>query len=223
MTMNPSRRRALWLGGGMAGAAMLAQWARPARGAAAVPDLDALVPRELDGWRTDEVMSAFVRPAGTGKVSGIYDGLLERTYVDAGGRRVMLSIAFGAEQSANLQLHRPEICYRAGGYQVGAVTPGVLQVAGRALPVHRLHAELPGRFEPITYWTLLGGEAMSDAASFRRRRVQAALDRQLLDGLLVRLSSIDADAPRAWQLHERFADRLVEAIAPPRRAELIGA
>lgn len=224
--MSPGRRRALRFSGAMAATAALAAIARPPRpdpGASPAVDLARLFPERFGAWRVDELSKAFVRPVTRdGRAYGLYDQLLERTFVNAGGTRVMLSVAYGREQSAGLQMHRPEICYRSGGYAISGMRPAVLSVAGRSVTTTRLLARLPGRPEPITYWTLMGGVVVSDAATARRRRLAAVLHHQVLDGLLVRISSIDDDTDRAHSLQARFADEIVAAIAPADRAFVIG-
>lgn len=224
--MNRGRRHALMLAGTMTSVAALTAIARPPR-----PDpdrdaafsLDTLFPQQFGDWRVDPLSRAFVRPADRqGKLYQVYDQVLERTFIDGSGRRVMLSVAFGSEQSSSLQMHRPEVCYRAAGYTIRGVQPGVLAVAGRRLAATRIDAVLPGRPEPITYWTVLGGIVVGDAAAARRRRIAAVFRHELLDGLLVRISSIDTDIGRAHGLQARFADELVAAIAPADRAKVIG-
>jgi EpsI family protein len=168
-------------------------------------------------------MNAFVRPAAAqGRRYQIYDQVLERSFISDTGHAVMLSVAYGREQSAGLQLHRPEICYEGGGFTVSGTHAAVLTLADRAVAVTRLHAELPGRPEPITYWTLLGGQVVADATGFRLRRLSFAARREVADGMLVRLSSIDPDTPRAFALHQAFAQEMLSAMAPADRARLIG-
>ena len=224
--MNPTRRTALVLAAGMGAASLLAALGkpRPADGSGPRLDLDKLIPHEFGPWRVDEAMKAFVRPAAAqAKRFGIYDQVLERSFVGAGGQTVMLSVAYGGEQSAGMQLHRPEICYAAGGFEVRDTHAAVMALDARQLPVTRLRAELPGRPEPITYWTLLGGVVVADASSFRLRRLSFAARREAADGMLVRVSSIDPDGARAFALHQAFAIDMVRAIAPADRAKVVGA
>ena len=224
--MNSTRRAALGVAAAMGVAALLAAVGKP-RGVESGErklDLDKLFPASFGPWQVDAAMQAFVRPAAAqGRRYQIYDQVLERSFVGPGGQRVMLSVAFGSEQSSSLQLHRPEVCYRAGGYEVSDTHAAVLKLDDRAVPVTRLRAELPGRPEPVTYWTLLGGVVVADADSFRLRRLSFAARRELLDGMLVRVSSIDPDAPAAFEQHRLFAEELVRALPPADRAKVIGA
>ena len=223
--MNPTRRTALVLAAGMGAASLLAALGkpRPADGNGPRLDLDKLFPNEFGRWRVDPAMKAFVRPAAAqAKRFGIYDQVLERSFVGAGGQAIMLSVAYGGEQSAGMQLHRPEVCYQAGGFQVRDTHAAMMPLDTRQLPVTRLRAELPGRLEPITYWTLLGGVVVADASSFRLRRLSFAARRELVDGMLVRVSSIDPDTTRAYALHQAFTLDLVRAMPPADRVKVVG-
>ena len=223
--MNPTRRAALGLALGMGATALLAGLGkpRPLDASARTIDLDKIFPASFGPWRLDEAMQAFVRPAAVqGKRQLVYDQVLERAFIGPHGERVMLSIAFGAEQSSGLQLHRPEVCYKAGGYRVGDTHAAILKIGDRSVPVTRLRAELPGRPEPITYWTLLGGVVVADATSFRLRRLSFAARRELLDGMLVRVSSIDPDTEAAYEIHRQFAEDMVRALPQADRVRFIG-
>lgn len=223
--MNPGRRKALGLAAGMGAGALAAWWMKPVPDPQAVngPPLEQVFPRRFGDWQADSGAEMFVRPAREqGRYLGVYDQVLERTYVDAKGERVMLVAAQGSEQSAGLQLHRPEVCYPGNGFRVSGLQAVALPVGGRELPGTRLHAVMPGRSEPITYWTVLGGEVVADSAEFRWRQLQFGLRRRLLDGMLVRLSSIEPDPGRAYALHLRFANELAAALKPADRPRILG-
>lgn len=175
-------------------------------------------------WRLDPVSSGMVRPAfEAARQFQMYDQVLERTYVHPSGLRMMLSVAYGRQQSVGLQMHRPEVCYRAGGFRVSDVTPGMLALPGHRLPVVRLMASLPERPEPVTYWRLLGDDVVRDEASFRAGQLRAGLSRHgLADGLLVRLSTIDAKPAEGWRWQEAFARDLAAALSPQQRQRVLG-
>lgn len=221
--MNPSRRRALWLAGGMGTTAVLGTFARPQRLADAGPpmDLTRVFPSYFNDWRVDLVAAAFVRPPDE-QTNRLYQQLLERTLVDGQGRRVMLSVAYGQEQAAGLELHWPEVCYLAQGYAVSGKHLAALTFDGQSLPVTRLVGELPMRPEAITYWSMLGREHIADGNTARLRRLAYAIRREVPDGLLVRVSSIDPVAERAYQLQAAFIDQMLRAMSPEDRLRVIG-
>lgn len=237
-------RRSVGLAACLVVAALASLWLRPgvsaeAEARAQVP-LESLFPKEIsvqpDGaahaqgsvWRLDPVASGMVRPAfEAARRFQMYDQVLERTYVHPSGQRVMLSVAYGRQQSVGLQMHRPEVCYRAGGFRVSDVTPGTLTLSdlpeALTLPVVRLIAALPERPEPITYWRLLGDEPVSDERTLKAKQLIAGLaHRGLADGLLVRLSTIDADANTGWHWQEVFARDLAAALSPQQRLRVLG-
>jgi EpsI family protein len=224
--MNADRRHALVLAAGMGASALLAAWLRPApRGVLshAGPSLDDLIPARFGVWALDRDAASFVRAADRrGRQTAIYDQVLERTFLHPSGQRVMLSLAYLGAQSSDMQLHRPEVCYRAGGFRVGEPSAARLQLDGRTLPVTRLVAEMPGRPEPITYWTVVGGRAGEATVLPWSERLHRALQREDAEGVLVRISSIDPQAERAYALHGEFAADLARALAPDRRDFVLG-
>lgn len=162
-------------------------------------------------------------PDQQGALARIYDQTLSRTYVDPAGRRVMLSIAYGGEQSRALQLHLPEVCYVAQGFQVAGEGSGELATRFGALPVQRLVASQGERNEPITYWITIGDRATRSGIEQKLRRLAYGLSGQIPDGMLVRISSITTDEPGAWRLHDRFAADLLDSLDAAGRKRLIGA
>ena len=224
--LNPSRRKALVLAAAMGGAAALAVVAKPSRRLAderAPLKLEAVFPDRFGVWQMAPVASALVRPADeAGRLYGIYDQVLERVYLGPDGQRMMLSVAYGTEQSVGLQVHRPEVCYPGSGFKITRLDRVDLPVAGRALPGSRLLATHPGRSEPIIYWTVLGDAVENDSRAFRWRQIKSGLQGQILDGMLVRISSFDTDADRAWARQVAFAGELVAAVPEALRARVIG-
>ena len=223
-----TRRRA-WLLLSLLLAAGLAHLGRPqtspeANARALVP-LEDLFPQQVGVWQPDPVSVGFVRPAfEQAKRFQMYDQVLERVYVNPAGERIMLSVAYGRQQSVGLQVHRPEVCYKAGGFSVGPVQAGQIALPAGALVVSRLVASMPERVEPITYWRLMGDRVVTDEARFKWDQVLAGLKgRGVDDGLLVRVSSVGGDAEAAWRLHEAFVRALDVAQNDAQRRRTTGA
>lgn len=217
MSTDPDRRKALAFALTLGGALLLAEAAKPRRrtdpSRSGVP-LGSIFPAAFGDWRLDGNTPSFVAPADEqGKLYGVYDQVLERAYVGPQGERVMLAVAYGSEQSPALQVHRPEVCYKAGGYQVRDVHRATLEVGSRRLPVTRLHASVVGRSEPVTYWTVLGDAVIGESSRFGWERLRATLAGEIRDGMLVRVSSIDHDAARSYRLHQRFATDLARVVS----------
>lgn len=211
----------------MISVAVLAWMCKPSRQVSeerATQPLGDLFPTHLGDWRALAATGVLVRPRDThGKLYGLYDQVLERIYRHIDGRQVMLSVAYGAEQSVGLQAHRPEICYDGGGFKVSPTQRMTLRLADQSVPVTRLTAVMPGRSEPITYWLVLGDAVQSDPLAWRWRQLSLGLRGQVLDGMLVRVSSIDIDTEGAYRTHAEFANQLAQAIPIELRARVIGA
>lgn len=199
--------------------------ASPEANARALVPLESLFPQQVGEWQPDPVAVGFVRPAfEQAKRFQMYDQVLERVYVNPEGARIMLSVAYGRQQSVGLQVHRPEVCYKAGGFEVGAVQAGQIDLPGHALPVTRLVATMPERHEPITYWRLLGDQTVTDEVKFKLDQISAGLrGRGIDDGLLVRVSSLGADAEAAWRLQAAFVQALDRAQDDAQRRRTTGA
>ncbi|MEW7850557.1 exosortase-associated protein EpsI, B-type [Massilia aurea] len=182
-----------------------------------------MIPARFDAWAVDPgVAPVQPDPAQQGMLEKIYDQTLSRTYVGAHGQRVMLSIAYGGDQSKSLQLHLPEICYVAQGFQLVTEGNDVLATRYGALPVKRLVARLQERNEPITYWITIGDKASKAGIEHKLRRLAYGLSGEVPDGMLVRVSTIASDERHAYAVQDRFIAALLAALAPAERAHLIG-
>ena len=203
-------------------ALMAAPVAREGANRAAIP-LENIFPVVIGDWKVDPNAQALVRPAiERGRDFNIYQQVLERTYVDRTGRRIMLSVAYGTNQSPSMQMHRPEICYQASGYEVTGLQHSILELTGRGLPATRLLARQEGRSEPITYWMVVGDAIVDRSLDMTWRQLSFSLKREIPDGLLVRISSLDRDPARAYELHTRFARELANSIPDRFRERVLG-
>ncbi|MBD8531269.1 MULTISPECIES: exosortase-associated protein EpsI, B-type [unclassified Massilia] len=224
--MNRRFLSSLLLGVAMAVASALSIALMPSPKAVAAQaafSLEAMIPARFGAWRIDpHIIPLTPNPEQQGVLEKIYDQTLSRTYVDAAGRRVMLSIAYGGDQSKALQLHLPEVCYVAQGFEL--LRDGSDRLATRfgVLPVQRLVARQQERNEPITYWITIGEHATRSGIEQKLRRLAYGLSGEIPDGMLVRVSSISNDEPAAWRVQDRFIAELLAALGAPDRTRLIG-
>lgn len=186
-------------------------------------NLETMIPEQFDDWKVDEtIVPLQVSPDLQAALDKVYNQTLSRTYVNAKNERVMLSIAYGADQSDNLQLHLPEGCYRGAGFAVGKKTEAVMQTLFGQLPVARLMATKDSRHEPITYWTVVGGQVARDSWEMKKAKLKFALKGEVADGILIRVSSITPDAQRGYELQREFSEAMLKALTPEQRARMIG-
>ncbi|MBK6863056.1 MAG: EpsI family protein [Ideonella sp.] len=187
-------------------------------------ELETMFPKAFGDWVVDERMPVqLISPDTQAAINKIYNQTLSRTYVNRVGERVMLSVAYGGDQSDALSAHRPEACYPAQGFEIAASSIGQLQTAVQPLRVRRLVARLGGRMEPITYWVVVGEKTAVTGTEQKLAQLKYSTVGTIPDGMLVRVSSIDPDADRAYELHRRFVDALASAVQPGVRARTFGA
>ena len=225
--MNALRWKALLLCVLMAASAAMAHLARPTvKIADSGPrvDLETLFPREFGDWRIDSRTPVILpSPDLQAKLDAIYNQVLSRTYVNAEGDRVMLSVAYGGDQSDGTSAHRPEVCYPAQGFQVLGNEVGTIDLDGRQMPVKRLQSRLGARYEPITYWIVVGDQVVTSGTQQKIAQLGYGVRGQIPDGMLVRVSSIGVDAKAGHALQARFVNDLVRSIDPERRVRISGA
>lgn len=211
----------------MAGSAALAEWARPT---IRVSDLhpgfklEQLFPERFGEWVIDPHMPVVVPPPDQqALLNKIYNQTLARTYVNPRGQRVMLSVAYGGDQSDGLTVHVPDVCYVSQGFKVSAPRDESLAVLPNfAIPVRHLTATLGQRIEPVTYWVLMGDEATISNTQRRVVSIRYGLRRMIPEGMLVRVSSINPDIDEAIAVHSRFIRDLLAAVPQQERDRIVG-
>jgi EpsI family protein len=134
-----------------------------------------------------------------------------------------LSIAYGEDQRDSNQLHYPEVCYPAQGFQVTSNRRGVLQTAQGDIPVKRLESQMAQqRFEPITYWTTVGEHAVTGGVRKKLAEMEYGLKGRIPDGLLFRVSSIDRDSDGAFKKQEKFIAELLASLDVASKRRIAG-
>lgn len=219
-----TRRRAVGAFAAMALAAGAARWATPTVHVADLEskvDLESWFPRSFGAWRIDDSLPVVIpAPDAQALLDKLYNQTLARTYVESAGQRVMLSVAYGGDQSDGTRAHRPEVCYPAQGFDLSDNRVGELDLGGERLRVRRLMANLGGRHEPITYWTIVGRRVALSGTEQKLAQLRYGLRGLIPDGLLVRVSSIDSDKARGWALQQRFLADMRAALPPALRRRL---
>lgn len=185
-------------------------------------NLETMIPKQFGEWKLDEtVVPIQVSPDVQAKLDKIYNQTLSRTYVNSQGDRIMLALAYGGDQSDTMQVHRPEVCYPAQGFQVISKSRAVLENLG-GIPAVRLVAQQGPRVEPITYWIVVGNKTASSGLSQKLAQISYGLTGKVPDGMLVRISSISGNTDSAYQLHTQFARQMLDAMGPDGRRRLVG-
>jgi EpsI family protein len=186
--------------------------------------LEALFPAAFNGWKVDPTILPLEPGAEVRKViQESYDQTLSRTYVNAQGYRVMLSVAYGGRRNQGMDIHRPEICYPAQGLAVRRDTSEVLfEFGGDRLPIKRMVAGAGSRNEPISYWLVIGDSVASFGYGHRWALLKYGLTGHVPDGMLVRVSSLDDDVDNAFEQQDTFLRDMLSAMSPEFRRRLLG-
>jgi EpsI family protein len=192
------------------------------RGPFKLPDL---VPTTFAGWHVDDrSVTGIVNPQTEALLNKLYSQMVERVYLDGEGHRIMLSIAYGADQADDdVQLHYPEVCYPAQGFRVTNNRTDVLQLPEGDVRIRRLDTQFgDSRFEPVTYWTIVGDQQSLSGWDRKMSEIRHGLRGEIVDGLLFRVSSIDRNFEQGFSVQNGFIRDFVHALSPAARRQLIG-
>ena len=186
-------------------------------------NLEAMIPDQFDGWRIDPSTAALVvNPDVKGELNKIYNQTLSRTYVNNEGERVMLSIAYGSDQRTDMHVHRPEICYRTSGFDVGEITKTFVDTTVGRIPVMHLVAKQGTRNEPITYWIRVGDSLTRGWIEQKVTAIANGLTGNVPDGLLFRVSSISNDEQKAYRIQQTFLEDILKVVRSEDRYWFVG-
>lgn len=203
-----------------------AQWWRPTQRLAdmrAKVVLEDAFPKRFGEWEIDDRMPPqLVSPDIQQFIDKIYNQTLSRVYINRAGDRVMLSVAYGGDQSDATRTHRPEVCYPAQGFQIISSREANLLVDRQTLRARQLIARMGGRSEPITYWVMVGERVAVSGTEQKVAQLAYTTRGVIPDGMLVRVSTIDADAERAFKLQAGFLNGMASALSPQSRPLVVG-
>ncbi len=211
------------LGGGFGAS----EWLKPTRVMAdemAPIEMSALVPKQFGEWRAVEGGPAVVQdPTIEATVKLFYSQTLSRTYVNAKGMPIMLSVAYGRNQNSfNTAAHRPEFCYRAQGFEVADRGVNMLGLDGHEIVTRRLAATSQRILEPITYWVTLDDSVTLPGFRRRMEQMKFGLQGKIVDGFLFRISSYGGTEAEQFERHAQFARDLEKALPEQYRVRLFG-
>lgn len=186
-------------------------------------DLERVFPKSFGAWRADDRGPVqLVSPDQQAVLNRIYNQTLSRVYVNPAGDRVMLSVAYGGDQSDGTRAHKPEVCYPAQGFQIAGSANGAVSLGAVSIPARRLVAKMGARVEPITYWFVVGEQVVLSGTEQKLAQLQYGIRGVIPDGVLVRVSTIDTDTKRAYVVQQQFISDMAPAIDRSQRMRLFG-
>ena len=186
-------------------------------------NLETMIPKQFGDWKLDEtIVPIAISPDAQAALDKIYNQTLSRTYVNGQGEKIMLSIAYGGDQSRAMQVHRPEVCYASQGFQVGKMSKDFIDASGAKLPVMKLVATQGSRIEPITYWVMIGDSAVRGNLEQGFARLKYGLTGKIPSGILIRVSTISANESQSYRTEEQFVRDMLGAVPVQDRKRLTG-
>ena len=186
-------------------------------------DLEALFPRQFGDWKVDNAIPVqMVAPDVQALLNKLYNQVLERTYVNSQGARIMLSVAYGGDQSDATRAHWPEVCYPAQGFEIQSSDIGAVQTSNGMLRVRRLVTKRGPRVEPLTYWVMVGDRVSLSGTEQKWRQMSYGFKGIIPDGMLVRVSSVSTELDSAFALQAGFIGDMAVAVAKSSHTRVFG-
>lgn len=218
----PLGRRAV-MGGILALASGIAYARQPV---ASIPDLkkekfDKLVPGPFGNWQVFADGEVVLPPPDTLR-DRLYDNLVTRAYQAPNSPLVMLLLAYNNKQDGVLQVHRPEVCYPVGGFQLSATERIEVPLEKGSVPANIFTAAAPGRIEQVMYFTRLGSAFPRSWVEQRIAVVNANLAGDIPDGMMMRVSVIGINQDRAKPILADFTREFISASPPQLQRLLVG-
>ena len=211
-------RRRFLIGGVLAAGAATAYARKPTQSVDYLGSrkLEDLIPKRIGSYEF-LTNSGLVVPTEDTLSDSLYSNLLTRVYANGKDTPIMLLVAQSAGQSGILQVHRPEFCYPAGGFQLSPIVPVPLAIGGSRIEVNELTATIPGRPEQIIYWTRVGTKM---PRSWAQQRLAVAIDNLkglVPDAVLSRVSTVDDDREAAFSRLAAFSEQLLMQLGENRK------
>lgn len=210
-------RRAI-IGGILACASGLAYARQPqiAVPAMSKKSFDALVPGPFGEWTTLSEGDVVLPPPDALR-DRLYDNLVTRVYQKPGIPAVMMLLAYNNEQNGVLQVHRPEVCYPVGGYELSQTEKIDLSLDSNSIPANIFTAKSPSRTEQVIYFTRLGNSFPRSWVEQRISVVNANLAGDIPDGMMMRVSMLGVSQQQAKPILTDFVREFISAS--PRRLQ----
>jgi EpsI family protein len=211
----------------MLGSVAASEWAKPVKhwsDAIGTPHYATLLPMNFGEWQGLENSGrAMVNPVQEQRLMELYTETLARAYVNKRtGRVIMLSVAYGKDQSSDTQLHTPEQCYPSQGFKVVDRQDRDIQTRFTTVPAVRMVTTLGDqRAEPLTYFIRVGNGLVRGSRDRNLARLEMAIKGYLVDGMLFRVSEVTT-APDSHDLQEQFIKDMLGSLSVEARGRVIG-
>ncbi len=186
-------------------------------------NFEQLIPKEFGDWKVvEDQLMVIADPELEGKLAKIYSQNISRTYVNAQGQQVMLSLAYGEDQSDSMSVHKPEVCYPAQGFVVASNKKTYIDTGFNIIPARKLSTALGNRNEFVLYWILVGDKVVDGGLDRKLKQLSYGLQGIVPDGLVFRVSSIGMNSEEEFMLQKQFITSLLQVVNSTDRSHLVG-
>ncbi|MBS1142139.1 MAG: epsI [Proteobacteria bacterium] len=211
----------------MCAASVIAYSAKPTRFMADISPRKTLaeeVPTEFLHWkkgRTD--LAAVLDPTQQAVLNYLYTETLSANYINPSNRLVMLSIAYGKDQSDGHDVHKPDLCYPAQGFKVLEQRDMTLVLDDqRSITVRYMKTQLGNRIEPLVFWTTAGDYVYQTKLQKKIIGMKYSAENLIPDGLVLRVSMIEPDPEIALTVISDFIKTWYDAMPEQQRYRYFG-
>lgn len=214
-------RRSLLIGGGLtlAGLASYLRVPEVVASPLSPEGFQAAVPSKVGRW-SSRISSEVILPPQD-QANELYENLEARIYEGSGLPTMMVVVAFSSTQQADIQVHRPEVCYPAAGLPVLSSTPIGLRFGSKQIEAREVLADRGGLRERVIYWVRVGD---AFPVTWMEQRLTMALDNlagTVPDGVLFRVSSIEEPGENTTPDIKRFIAAFLDAASPAFRNRIL--
>lgn len=196
-------------------------WADVVKGAS----YNASIPDQFGEWAyIPQRQGRVVNPVQEEELMKLYSETVAKTYIHMPtGRAIMLSIAYGRNQSTDVQIHTPEQCYPSQGFRVKSMQHYDVSTGHGIIKAVRMETTLgENRKEPLTYFIRVGDSVVRGSKERNLSRLKMAIQGYLVDGMLFRVSEVTNESESSFSLQEKFIRDLLANVTEADRKRLIG-
>ena len=192
------------------------------RSADQMPDFEKIIPSQFGTWKLDDALPMILGdPGQLALLDKIYSQNISRTYISKKGQHLMLAVAYGYNQSDEMQVHKPEVCYPAQGFKVLNKDSGQLETGIKTIPVTYLKTQKGPRVEFVTYWILVGDQVVQGDINRKLTQLSFGLKGVIPDGLLFRVSTI-GETEAEFNVQKQFITDMINSLDKNSVEKLIG-
>lgn len=182
--------------------------------------LEDIIPKRIGPWQF-VTTSGLVVPPEDQLALTVYSQTLTRVYSD-GKVPIWLLIAYSADQTGFLQVHRPEFCYSAAGYALSDFAPHRIEIGpSKVITTNSLTAVRDNSVERLIYWTRIGHHIPRTWTQQKFTVAEDNLRGFVPDASLIRISTAGVDEKAAMQILDEFVKALVASVPGPLRPAFV--